>query len=58
MRYLVKAKIRHGRDNALLHAIDQKTLGKGSIAGDEYLHDMQQARLDQNGIATWAQLPA
>ena len=55
MRYLVKAKIRHGRDNALLHAIDQKTLGKGSIAGDEYLHDMQQARLDQNGIATWVE---
>ena len=55
MRYLVKAKMKPGRDTALLHAIVNETLGKGSIAGDEYLHNMQQARLDQNGVATWVE---
>src|SRR4051812_45767502 len=55
MRYLVNAKIKHGCDTALLRAIEQKTLGKDSIAGDEYLHNMQQARLDENGVATWVE---
>ena len=44
MRYLVKARVKPGRQKALLDAIAQGTLGEGSIAGDEYLHDMQQAR--------------
>lgn len=55
MRYLVKARVRAGRDAALLRAIDQETLGRGSIAGDEYLHNMQQARLGQSGVATWVE---
>jgi hypothetical protein len=41
MRYLVKARVRPNRENALLDAIENGTLGKGSIAGDEYLDDMQ-----------------
>jgi hypothetical protein len=28
---------------------------KVSIAGDEYLHNMRQARLEQNGTATWVE---
>jgi hypothetical protein len=55
MRYLVKAKVKSGKESALLGAIEEKTLGRGSIAGDEYLHDMQQARLNQNGVATWVE---
>lgn len=55
MRYLVKAHVKSGREESLLRAIDQQTLGKGSIAGDEYLHDMKQARVDQSGIATWVE---
>lgn len=55
MRYLVKAKVKSGQDAALLRAIDEKTLGRGSIAGDEYLCDMEQARLSQNGLATWVE---
>jgi hypothetical protein len=38
-----------------LRAIDQRTLGKGSIAGDEYEHDMKQARIDPAGVATWVE---
>ena len=55
MRYLVKARVKPGRERSLLRAIDQQTLGKGSIAGDEYEHDMKQARMDPAGAATWVE---
>src|SRR5271166_6927758 len=43
MRYLVKARVKSGRQKVLLQAVDSGTLGQGSIAGDEYLHDMDHA---------------
>jgi hypothetical protein len=55
MRYLVKARVKPGRKKALLEAIAKGTLGKGSIAGDEYLHDMQQARSGEDGTAHWVE---
>jgi|ERR1041385_2844300 hypothetical protein len=55
MRYLVKAKVKPGAETALLKAIEDKTLGQGSIAGDEYLHDMERARLGDNGEAHWVE---
>ena len=55
MRYLVKAKVKPGRDGLLLRAIEEKTLGRGSIAGDEYLYNMEQARLDESGTASWVE---
>jgi hypothetical protein len=55
MRYLVKARVKPGQQQPLLEAIDQDTLGKGSIAGDEYQHNMQQARVDPVGVATWVE---
>jgi hypothetical protein len=54
MRYLVKARVKSGREKALLRAISNGSLGRGSIAGDEYLHDMQQARL-ADGTAHWVE---
>jgi hypothetical protein len=56
MRYLVSAKVKPGRHASLLRAIDDRTLGEGSIAGDEYLHDMQQARVDRKGVARWVEV--
>src|SRR4051794_25948106 len=55
VRYLVKAKVKPGDGPALLQAIDMETLGKGSIAGDEYLYNMRQARLGPDAIATWVE---
>ena len=55
MRYLLKARVKPGKKPALIDAIDQQTLGRGSIAGDEYLHNMQQARVDDAGAATWVE---
>jgi hypothetical protein len=56
MRYLVKARVKPGREAALERAIDEKTLGKGSVAGDEYLWDMAHARVDQRQAVTWVEV--
>jgi hypothetical protein len=56
MRYLIKARLKKGKENSLLRAIETETLGKGSIAGDEYLHDMMQARLGKDGVARWVEV--
>lgn len=56
MRYLVKARVKPGREQALLTAIEDGTLGRGSVAGDEYLWDMQQARVTRDGTAHWVEV--
>jgi hypothetical protein len=50
MRYLVKARVKPKREEPLLNAIGDKTLGKGSIAGDEYVYNMEQARVNKEGL--------
>lgn len=55
MRYLVKARVKPGREKALLQAITDGTLGQGSIAGDEYDWDMRQARISYDGAAHWVE---
>ncbi len=55
VRYLVKARIRKGKADALRHAINDKTLGAGSIAGDEYQANMDAARLYPDGTAKWVE---
>jgi hypothetical protein len=56
MRYLVKARLKPDRARALLCAIADGSLGRGSIAGDEYLHALQHARLDADGAARWVEV--
>lgn len=55
MRYLVKARIRPEQQEALLRAIDCRRLGRGSVAGDEYLHDMERARRMDDGTVCWVE---
>jgi hypothetical protein len=55
MRYLVKARVKSGSENGLLQAIADGTLRRGSIAGDEYEWDMQQARLGDDGVVHWVE---
>jgi hypothetical protein len=55
MRYLVKARVKPGKERDLLRVIDDRTLGRGSVAGDEYLYDMEQARVNDQGTATWVE---
>jgi hypothetical protein len=56
MRYLVRARVKPGRERGLLAAIDAGTLGAGSVAGDEYLHNMHDARLYDDGTARWVEV--
>jgi len=55
MRYLVKARVKVGRERALLEAIQDGTLGRGSVAGDEYACDMERARLGQDHAVHWVE---
>jgi hypothetical protein len=55
VRYLVKARMKAGQEMPLLKAIAEGTLGQGSIAGDEYIYDLQQARVGADGIAHWVE---
>jgi hypothetical protein len=56
MRYLVTARVKPGQESALSDAIDQETLGEGSIAGDEYLRNMKDARTDDSGRVKWVEV--
>ena len=56
MRYLVTARVKPGKEAALLRAIEDGTLGAGSVAGDEYLRNMQDARLCQEGKIKWVEV--
>jgi hypothetical protein len=55
MRYLVTAKLKHHRRRALHDAIADGTLGRGSVAGDEYLHNMANARELHDGRVKWVE---
>ena len=55
MRYLVTARVKRGRREALDRAIDEGTLGAGSIAGDEYQHNMATARQLADGSVKWVE---
>jgi hypothetical protein len=56
MRYLVRARLRPGKEQALVEAIDRGTLGAGSVAGGEYLRNMRDARLYDDGTARWLEV--
>jgi hypothetical protein len=56
MRYLVTARVKAGKAEALEDAIDSGTLGRGSIAGDEYLRNMAAARVSDDGRVQWVEV--
>lgn len=56
MRYLVTARIKPERGEALARAIEDGTLGQGSVAGDEYLWDLERARQLPDGRLKWVEV--
>ena len=56
MRYLVRARVKPGREDDLLKAIESETLGEGSVAEGEYLRNMQDARLFPDQTARWVEV--
>jgi len=56
MRYLVTARVKPGRRDALDRAVATRTLGKGSIAGGEYFRNMRDAREREDGRVQWVEV--
>ena len=56
MRYLVTARVRPGKEAQLLAAIEGGRLGTGSVAEGEYLRNMQEARVREDGRARWVEV--
>jgi hypothetical protein len=56
MRYLVRARLKLGKEQALLRAVQRGTLGQGSVAGGEYLRNMLAARFYDDGTARWVEV--
>ena len=56
MRYLVTARVKPGKEAELLQAIEDGRLGAGSVAGDEYLRNMDEARLCEDGATKWVEV--
>jgi hypothetical protein len=55
MRYLVRTRVKPGCEAPLLQAVNDGTLGQGSVAEGEYLRNMAEARID-NGIVQWVEV--
>jgi hypothetical protein len=55
MRYLVTARLKESCRAALRKAIANRTLGRGSVAGSEYLRDMAHARELADGRLKWVE---
>jgi hypothetical protein len=56
VRYLVTARVKPGRTDPLARAIEDGTLGLGSIAGDEYFRNMASARELDDGRVRWVEV--
>jgi hypothetical protein len=56
MRYLVRARVKPGREGDLLQAIENETLGRGSVAEGEYLRNMNEARVRSDQTVRWVEV--
>jgi hypothetical protein len=56
MRYLVTARVKPGKKEQLAMAIEDGTLGRGSIAGGEYQRNMAAARQYDDGRVRWVEV--
>jgi hypothetical protein len=56
MRYLVTARVKDGQEESLERAIEDGSLGRGSIAGDEYERNMDEARQLSDGRVQWVEI--
>ena len=56
MRYLVTARVKDGKAAELAEAIEDGTLGRGSVAGDEYDRNMRDARVNDDGRVQWVEV--
>ena len=56
MRYLVTARVKDGKAAELAEAIENGSLGQGSVAGGEYDRNMNDARVSDDGRVQWVEV--
>jgi len=56
MRYFVRARVKPDREPDLLRAIENGSLGLGSVAEGEYLRNMADARVFDDHTARWVEV--
>jgi hypothetical protein len=56
MRYLVTARVKDGKAAELAEAIEDGSLGQGSVAGGEYDRNMRDARVHDDGRVQWVEV--
>jgi hypothetical protein len=56
MRYLVRARVKPGAEIKLLQAIQNETLGQGSVAEGEYVRNMEEAQLCSDQTVRWVEV--
>jgi hypothetical protein len=56
MKYLVKAKLKKTKESDLLEEIRSGTLGAGSVAFGEYIKNMNEARMLEDGTVCWIEI--
>jgi len=56
VRYLVTAHLKPGGSAELRTAVNAGTLGQGSVAGDEYLRNVANARACDDGLVRWVEV--
>jgi hypothetical protein len=56
MRYLVHARVKPDRESSLLRAIESESLGQGSVAEGEYVRNMREARVGEDGTVRWVEV--
>ena len=56
MRYLVTARVKDGKAAELADAIEDGSLGQGSVAGEEYDRNMREARVHADGRVQWVEV--
>jgi hypothetical protein len=56
MRYLVRARVKPGCEGDLLRAVENETLGRGSVAEGEYLRNMADARVCDDETVRWVEV--
>jgi len=56
MRYLVTARVKDGKAAELAEAIEDGSLGQGSVAGEEYDRNMRDARVHADGRVQWVEV--
>ena len=56
MRYFVRARLKPGCAESLINAVQNETLGRGSVAEGEYLRNMGDARLCPDGTVRWVEV--